>query len=61
LAINENNFKSTKNDPLFTFSSDVDTAYYSNLRRFIHSRQTLPEDVIRIEEMIKYDYPEPKD
>lgn len=62
-AINENNFKSAKNDPLSTFSIDVDAASYSNLRRFIHNGQTPPKDAVRIEEMINYfnyDYPEPK-
>ena len=62
-AINENNFKSVKNDPLSTFSIDVDAASYSNLRRFIHNGQLPPKDAIRIEEMINYfnyDYPEPK-
>ena len=62
-AINENNFKSVKNDPLSTFSIDVDAASYSNLRRFIHNGQMPPKDAIRIEEMINYfnyDYPEPK-
>ncbi|MBU1373888.1 MAG: von Willebrand factor type A domain-containing protein [Bacteroidetes bacterium] len=62
-AINENNFKSAKNDPLSTFSIDVDAASYSNIRRFIHNGQTPPKDAVRIEEMINYfnyDYPEPK-
>ena len=49
-------------NPLSTFSIDVDTASYSNVRRFIESNQLPPKDAVRIEEMINYfdyDYPEP--
>ncbi len=62
-AINENAFKSTKSDPLSTFSIDVDAAAYSNTRRFINRGQLPPKDAVRIEEMInyfRYNYPEPK-
>ncbi|MFW5844841.1 MAG: vWA domain-containing protein [Planctomycetota bacterium] len=38
-----------------TFSTDVDTASYSNLRRFLQQHQQLPpRDAVRIEEMINY-------
>jgi Ca-activated chloride channel family protein len=43
-----------------TFSVDVDTASYSNIRRFINSGQLPPRAAVRIEEMINYfsyDYP----
>ena len=62
-SINENGYKSVKNNPLSTFSIDVDNASYSNIRRFINMGQLPPADAVRIEEMInyfKYDYPEPK-
>ena len=62
-AVNENGFKNVKNNPLSTFSIDVDNASYSNVRRFINSGILPPPDAVRIEEMInyfKYDYPEPK-
>lgn len=62
-AITENSFKSTAAEPLSTFSADVDTASYSNLRRMIHDGMTIPSDAVRIEEMINYfhyDYPEPQ-
>ena len=62
-AITENSFKSTAADPLSTFSADVDTASYSNLRRIIRGGGTVPSDAVRIEEMINYfhyDYPEPQ-
>lgn len=58
----ENGWKSALSDPLSTFSSDVDTASYSNIRRFITNHQLPPSDAIRIEEMINYfnySYPEP--
>jgi len=61
-AVNENGYKSVKNNPLSTFSIDVDNASYSNIRRFINNGELPPADAVRIEEMInyfKYDYPEP--
>lgn len=60
--LEENRFKTTRENPLSTFSIDVDTASYSNLRRFIHQNRMPPKDAVRIEEMINYfdyDYPEP--
>ncbi|MBS1231621.1 MAG: von Willebrand factor type [Bacteroidetes bacterium] len=62
-AIDENGFKSVLNNPLSTFSIDVDNASYSNIRRFINSGILPPPDAVRIEEMInyfRYDYPEPE-
>jgi Ca-activated chloride channel homolog len=62
-AVNENGYKNVKNNPLSTFSIDVDNASYSNIRRFINTGTLPPADAVRIEEMInyfKYDYPEPK-
>ena len=49
-------------DPLSTFSIDVDAASYSNIRRFLNSNSLPPKDAVRIEEMINYfsyDYPQP--
>lgn len=62
-TISENKFHKVLDEPLSTFSIDVDAASYSNLRRFINSGQQPPKDAIRIEEMINYfnyDYPTPK-
>lgn len=59
---NENSFITTTNDPLSTFSIDVDTASYSNIRRFIQSGHLPPVGAVRIEEMVNYfsyNYPEP--
>ncbi len=60
--LNENQFKLALDEPLSTFSIDVDTASYANIRRFINNGQLPPKDAVRIEEMInyfKYDYPQP--
>jgi Ca-activated chloride channel homolog len=62
--ISDNPFLSVVNDPLSTFSIDVDTASYSTVRRFLNERQLPPKDAVRIEEMINYfpyDYRPPKD
>lgn len=61
--IKENSYMSVAANPLSTFSIDVDTASYTNLRRMIRNRNDIPESAIRIEEMINYfnyEYPEPK-
>ncbi|MCY1055159.1 VWA domain-containing protein [Nannocystis sp. SCPEA4] len=61
--IAENEFKRVADDPLSTFSIDVDTASYSNVRRFLEDGQLPPADAVRIEEMINYftyAYPEPQ-
>ncbi|HEY4196477.1 MAG TPA: von Willebrand factor type A domain-containing protein, partial [Mucilaginibacter sp.] len=50
----ENRFLNAKDNPLSTFSIDVDAASYSNVRRFINSGQLPPTDAVRVEEMINY-------
>jgi Ca-activated chloride channel family protein len=40
--------------PLSTFSIDVDTASYANVRRFLNSGQLPPANAVRIEELINY-------
>ena len=60
--IYENEFLEVAQNPLSTFSIDVDTASYSNVRRFLNNNQMPPADAVRIEEMINYftyDYPKP--
>lgn len=62
--IEENPFLSVIEHPLSTFSIDVDTASYSNVRRFLNSGNLPPKDAVRIEELINYfayDYPPPQD
>ena len=61
-ALKEPGFKSVKNSPISTFSADVDTASYTNLRRMIednYSIEDIPAGAVRIEELLnyfKYDY-----
>ncbi len=60
--IDENPFFTVASQPLSTFSSDVDTASYANVRRFLHDGQLPPKDAVRVEELINYfhyDYPAP--
>lgn len=62
-VINENIFKDVVNNPLSTFSVDVDRASYSNVRRFLTQNQKPVKDAVRIEELINYfdyNYPQPK-
>jgi Ca-activated chloride channel family protein len=61
--VEENPFLPAATNPLSTFSIDVDTASYSNARRFINSGSLPPKDAVRVEEMINYfsyDYREPE-
>ena len=60
--IAENPFLETARAPLSTFSIDVDTAAYANVRRFLQRGQKPPKDAVRIEELVnyfEYDYPQP--
>jgi Ca-activated chloride channel family protein len=62
-GIEENRFLAAKDNPLSTFSIDVDTASYSNVRRFLRSDRLPPPGAVRIEELINYfpyDYQEPE-
>lgn len=52
--IEETGFRSPLVAPLSTFSIDVDTASYANVRRFLNQGQLPPEDAVRIEELINY-------
>ena len=61
-SIVENAFRRVADDPLSTFSIDVDTASYANVRRFLNGGSLPPRDAVRIEEMINYfhfAYPQP--
>jgi len=60
--IEENPFLESSRAPLSTFSIDVDTASYANVRRYLNDGQLPPKDAVRIEELInyfEYDYPQP--
>lgn len=52
--IDESDFRSPLVAPLSTFSIDVDTASYANVRRFLNQGQLPPADAVRIEELINY-------
>lgn len=59
----ENQFLKVTDNPLSTFSIDVDAASYNNIRRYINNGQLPPQGAVRIEEMINYfsyDYPQPE-
>ena len=61
--IRENGFQSVSVAPLSTFAADVDTASYAQLRSLILAGRKVPEDAVRIEEMLnyfRYDYPQPE-
>ena len=61
--IEDNPFLNVMQNPLSTFSTDVDTAAYANMRRYlIQQKQLPPKSAVRIEELINYfsyDYPAP--
>ena len=60
--IEENGLRRVATDPLSTFSIDVDTASYANVRRFLTDGTLPPAGAVRIEELINYfrfDYPQP--
>ena len=60
--ITENRFLTANENPLSTFSIDVDAASYSNVRRYLQTGQLPPAGSVRIEEMINYfhyEYPQP--
>jgi Ca-activated chloride channel family protein len=59
----DNPFLAVIRNPLSTFSIDVDTASYANVRRFLSSGQRPPRGAVRIEELVNYftyDYPQPQ-
>ena len=61
-VIDEPDFVGVTTAPLSTFSIDVDTASYSNVRRFLRDGELPPAAAVRIEELINYfdyDYPDP--
>jgi len=62
--IKSNGIVLTENQPVSTFSADVDTGSYSNIRRFLLKQGQLPVvDAVRVEEMVNYfsyQYPQPR-
>jgi Ca-activated chloride channel family protein len=63
LVVNDGPAKQVAEVPVSTFSIDVDTGAYANVRRFLMNGQLPPKDAVRVEEMINYfsyDYPAPE-
>ncbi|WP_051624755.1 vWA domain-containing protein [Hyphomonas oceanitis] len=61
--VDANPVKLTSEEPVSTFSIDVDTASYANVRRFLKGGTLPPKDAVRIEELINYfdyTYPQPE-
>ncbi len=50
----DNDFRRVAEEPQSTFSIDVDTASYANVRRFLSQGQRPPADAVRIEELVNY-------
>ncbi len=58
----DNRWQTTADEPLSTFSIDVDTASYTNFRNLVRHRAPIPRDAVRLEEMVNYfdyAYPQP--
>jgi Ca-activated chloride channel family protein len=52
--LDDNPVRLVAEDPVSTFSIDVDTGAYANVRRFLNAGQLPPQDAVRVEEMINY-------
>lgn len=50
----ENSYLSVAEHPLSTFSTDVDTASFTNIRRMIENNQNIDPNAVRTEEFINY-------
>ncbi|MGC6371146.1 vWA domain-containing protein [Pseudomonas sp. K2I15] len=60
----DNPIRSVAETPVSTFSVDVDTGSYANVRRFLNQGSLPPEGAVRLEEMVNYfpyDYALPTD
>ncbi len=53
-AFDDNPVHRAAEQPVSTFSIDVDTGAYANVRRFLNAGQLPPEDAVRVEEMLNY-------
>ena len=52
--VEPNRFRDSVEHPLSTFGADVDTASYTNVRRFLSLGRLPPTDAVRVEEMVNY-------
>lgn len=63
-ALADNPIHSVAEAPVSTFSADVDTGAYANVRRLLNQGRLPPEGAVRLEEMVNYfpyDYALPTD
>jgi Ca-activated chloride channel family protein len=63
-ALADNPIHSVAETPVSTFSADVDTGAYANVRRMLNQGRLPPEGAVRLEEMVNYfpyDYALPND
>lgn len=63
-ALADNPIHSVADAPVSTFSADVDTGAYANVRRLLNQGRLPPEGAVRLEEMVNYfpyDYALPTD
>ena len=63
-ALADNPIHSVAETPVSTFSADVDTGAYANVRRLLNQGRLPPEGAVRLEEMVNYfpyDYALPSD
>ena len=61
--LTDNGVVLTQEQPVSTFSIDVDTGSYANVRRFLNQGQLPPKDAVRTEELLNYfdyAYPQPR-
>ncbi|WP_249384101.1 VWA domain-containing protein [Chitinivorax sp. B] len=52
--LSQHEIKQVAHAPVSTFSIDVDTGAYANMRRFLNQGQLPPADAVRVEELINY-------
>ncbi|RYY69467.1 MAG: VWA domain-containing protein [Chitinophagaceae bacterium] len=50
----ENDYVNTSKFPNTGFSLNINTASYSNVRRFLNTKSRVPPDAVRVEEMMNY-------
>jgi Ca-activated chloride channel family protein len=61
--VEPNRFQTALDHPISTFGADVDTASYTNVRRFLSAGQLPPRDAVRVEDFVNYfrfPYDEPR-
>jgi Ca-activated chloride channel homolog len=52
--LDDNPVRVVRSEPVSTFSIDVDTGAYANIRRFLRQGRVPPADAVRVEELVNY-------